>query len=276
MYPVRGGTSILGYILSFGIILLYLMVFPFIAHADERICGLRRFALGLVYAIVYSALMVKLIDCFRVRAKHDVYNVKYSKMGRPVGLFLVTLFFVIVQVIINTEWLILEPPNLERIFYNSMYWPRCSPDDFYDEGLVLSLVYIMAIIFFSLIVGLFTYSSNKNHREARWILGILILSIPCWVIWCAVSILGAIKVRDAAVAIGLIVNATVMLALVPIRKLYLLHSYNKMLEEEEEAEEAKSQLYAGSQKGSNMYDNKPRLHDESSVRGSQLYSTAGH
>ncbi|XP_055862816.1 uncharacterized protein LOC106050493 [Biomphalaria glabrata] len=276
MYPVRGGTSILGYILSFGIILLYLMVFPFIAHADERICGLRRFALGLVYAIVYSALMVKLIDCFRVRAKHDVYNVKYSKMGRPVGLFLVTLFFVIVQVIINTEWLILEPPNVERIFYNSMYWPRCSPDDFYDEGLVLSLVYIMAIIFFSLIVGLFTYSSNKNHREARWILGILILSIPCWVIWCAVSILGAIKVRDAAVAIGLIVNATVMLALVPIRKLYLLHSYNKMLEEEEEAEEAKSQLYAGSQKGSNMYDNKPRLHDESSVRGSQLYSTAGH
>ncbi|XP_059178375.1 uncharacterized protein LOC131957655 [Physella acuta] len=275
MYPVRGGTSILGYILSFGIIFLYLMVFPFIAHAEERMCGLRRFGLGLVYAIVYSALMVKLVDCWRVRGKDDTYSAKYSKLGRPVGLFLVTVFFVLVQVIINTEWLILEPPTVTRIFYNNQYWPRCSPDDFYDEGLVLSLVYIMVIIFFSLIVGLLSYSSSKNHREARWILGILILSVPCWVIWCSVSIIGAIKVRDAAVCVGLLVNATVMLVMVPVRKLYLLHTYNAMIEVEEEQADTRSHLN-GSHKGGDhssvvygrQYDNNPRLHD----RDSQLYS----
>ncbi|CAL1533763.1 unnamed protein product [Lymnaea stagnalis] len=282
MYPVRGGTSILGYILSFGIIFLYLMVFPFIAHADERMCGLRRFALGLVYAIVYSALMVKLVDCWRVHRKDESYSPKYSKLGRPFGLFLVTVFFVLVQVIINTEWLILEPPTVTRIFYQSQYWPRCSPDDFYDEGLVLSLVYIMVMIFFSLIVGLFTFSSTKNHKEARWILGILILSVPCWVIWCAVSILGAIKVRDAAVCVGLLVNATVMLCLVPIRKLYLLHTYNVQIEKEEKEEEAKSQIN-GSQKGGDYnsvygrtYDNNPRLHDSGSTRGSQAYSRVNY
>lgn len=281
MYPVRGGTSILGYILSFGIIFLYLMVFPFIAHADDRMCGLRRFALGLVYAIVYSALMVKLIDCWRVHRKDDAYNPKYSKLGRPFGLFLVTVFFVLVQVIINTEWLILEPPTVTRIFYQNQFWPRCTPDDFYDEGLVLSLVYIMVIIFFSLIVGLFTWSSTKNHKEARWILGILILSVPCWVIWCAVSILGAIKVRDAAVCVGLLVNATVMLCLVPIRKLYLLHTYNVQIEKEEK-EEAKSQIN-GSQKGGDYssmygrtYDNNPKLHDAGSTRGSQAYSRVNY
>ena len=42
VYPVRGGTSILGYVLSFGIILLYALVFAFIAHVNEEICGLRR------------------------------------------------------------------------------------------------------------------------------------------------------------------------------------------------------------------------------------------
>lgn len=98
MYPVRGGTTILGFILSFGIVLLYMMAFPFIAHADVRMCGLRRFGLGFVYSIVYSALMVKLIDCWRVRAKNDPYNIKYSKLGTPVGFFLVTVFFVLVQV----------------------------------------------------------------------------------------------------------------------------------------------------------------------------------
>lgn len=98
MYPVRGGTSILGYILSFGIILLYLMVFPFISHADNRICGLRRFGLGFVYSIVYSSLLVKLVDCWRVRNKNDSLSVKYSKLGRPIGLFFVTLFLVLIQV----------------------------------------------------------------------------------------------------------------------------------------------------------------------------------
>ena len=54
--------------------------------------------------------------------------------------------------------------------------------------------------------------------------------------------------RDAAVAVGLLVNATVMLLLVPVRKLYLLHKYNVLIEEEEE-EDRKSQLEAASQRG---------------------------
>ena len=42
VYPVRGGTSILGYLLSFGIILLYGLVFAFVAHVNVELCGLRR------------------------------------------------------------------------------------------------------------------------------------------------------------------------------------------------------------------------------------------
>lgn len=42
VYPVRGGTSILGYMLAFGIILLYGLVFAFVAHVNTELCGLRR------------------------------------------------------------------------------------------------------------------------------------------------------------------------------------------------------------------------------------------
>lgn len=45
VYPVRGGTSILGYVLAFGIILLYGLVFAFVAHASMELCGLRRLVL---------------------------------------------------------------------------------------------------------------------------------------------------------------------------------------------------------------------------------------
>ena len=98
MYPVRGGTSILGFMLCFGIVMLYLTVLAFVAHASRDICGLRRFVLGFVYAFAYSSLLVKLVDCWRVRGKDESYPAKYSKLGRPLGLFLVTFFLVLVQV----------------------------------------------------------------------------------------------------------------------------------------------------------------------------------
>ena len=135
------------------------MVIPFIAHADDQICGLRRFGLGLVYAIVYSSLLVKLVDCWRVRGKGDSYSIKYSKLGRPAGLFMVTVFLVLVQVMISAEWLILRPPTMERVFYESEFWPRCAAESDYDEGLVLSLIYIMALIMLNLLLCLCTFTS---------------------------------------------------------------------------------------------------------------------
>ncbi|GFS13478.1 metabotropic glutamate receptor 3, partial [Elysia marginata] len=146
MYPVRGGTSILGFMLTFGIVMLYLMVLAFVAHANRNICGIRRFGLGFVYSFVYASLLVKLVDCWRVRGKNEAYPAKYSKLGRPLGLFFVTFFLVLIQVMINAEWLVLRHPGTERIFYDDKYWPRCSPEDFYDEALVLSLCYVMVLI----------------------------------------------------------------------------------------------------------------------------------
>lgn len=271
VYPVRSGTSILGYVLSFGIILLYALVFAFVAHVNFELCGLRRFCLGFCYAICYSSLFVKLVDCWRAREKEDMMDVKYNKLGRPFGLFMVCVLLTLVQVIINAEWLILEPPGVVRIFYNNQYWPRCTPDDFYDEGLVLSLCYIMVLILLTVVLGFCTFNSTKNHREARWILGMAILAVPTWVVWCAWAVLGAIKTRDAAVAVGLLINATVLLLLGPIRKLYLLNKYQALIEEQDRQEKREARSNRGSEYGAvydNQYDNAPRLHDGGSAMGS--------
>jgi len=247
-------------------------VFAFVAHASQELCGLRRFCLGFCYAICYGALFVKLVDCWRSREKEDMFEVKYNKLGRPLGLFMVTMLLVLVQVMINAEWLILEPPKVVRIFYNDQYWPRCTPDDFYDEGLVLSLCYIMVLILLTVLLGLMSFNSTKNHRESRWILGMAILAVPTFVIWCAWSTLGAIKTRDAAVAVGLLINATVLLLLGPVRKLYLLNKYQALIEEEEknnQEEERRSKVNEYSSVYNNQYDNAPQLHDGASGIGSQ-------
>jgi len=77
----------------------------------------------------------------------------------------------------------------------------------------------------------------------RWLTGCAVLTIPAWMVWCLVAALGEYKVRDAAVAIGLLFNASVMLMCGPLRKLYLLHRYQATVE----AEERKSQI--ASQRG---------------------------
>ncbi|XP_076434694.1 uncharacterized protein LOC143274691 [Babylonia areolata] len=270
VYPVRGGTSVLGYVLAFGIILLYALVFAFVAHANPQICGLRRFCLGFCYAICYSALFVKLVDCWRSREKEDMFEVKYNKLGRPFGLFMVVVMLVLVQVMINAEWLILEEPKVVRIFYNDQYWPRCTPDDFYDQGLVLSLCYIMVIILLTVCLGFCTFNSTKNHREARWILGMSILAVPTWVVWCAWASLGAVKTRDAAVAVGLLLNATVLLLLGPVRKLYLLHRYQALVQTEASMKLQQEHNNTGPDYGTyeNQYDNAPQFHDRASTVGS--------
>ncbi|KAH3888879.1 hypothetical protein DPMN_012922 [Dreissena polymorpha] len=266
VYPVRGGTTILGYMLCFGIILMYILVFAFIVHASEKICGLRRFSLGFVYSIAYSALFVKLIDCWRTKDKEDIYLVKYNKIGNPWGLFFSACLLVLVQVMINAEWLILEAPNMERVIYNNMLWPRCTPDDFYDEGLIMSNIFIMFLIFLSIIVGLFAFGNEKNHWDCRWLTGCVVLTVPCWMVWCLVAALGEYKTRDAAVAIGLLYNATVMLMCGPFRKLYLLHKYQALVEEEERKSARGSQRDYNSMYGA-QYDNAPHMLDNGSTLG---------
>ena len=252
MYPVRGGTSVLGYMLSFGIILMFAMVFAFIVHATEEVCGIREFCLGLVYAICYSAMFVKLVDSWRSKGKQELYEVKYEKLGHPLGLFFSAVLLVLVQVIINAEWLILRPPDVTTILYADLelLWPRCTPDDFYDESLVLSLVYIMLLVVLCLIFGLLAWKNQKNHREAKWIMGIAVLTTPVWIVFCVVTLLGEYKMKDGAIAVGLLVNAFIMLALGPMRKLYLLSQFEAQIEEEER------QSALGSQRGGgNMSNN---------------------
>ena len=167
VYPVRGGTTILGYMLSFGIILEYVLVYAFIVHATQEICALRRFCLGFVYCICYAALFIKLVDCWRTRTKEDIYMVKYNKIGNPWGLFFSAVLIVLVQVMINAEWLILESPGVTKVLYNNMLWSRCTPDDFYDEGLILSNLFVMFVIFISVLIGLAAFGNDKNHWDSR-------------------------------------------------------------------------------------------------------------
>jgi hypothetical protein len=52
-YPVRGGSTVLGFMMIIGILCIYAINFAFFVRATNLTCGLRRFLMGVVYAIVF-------------------------------------------------------------------------------------------------------------------------------------------------------------------------------------------------------------------------------
>lgn len=230
-FPFRGSTTILGFTLLVAIICLYLMATAFVAHATPIVCAIRRFFLGFFYALAYSALLIKLLDAYRNKKKEELV---YKKLGSPCGLLMCCLLLVAVQCIINIEWLILVPPEVVRVPFEGVMWPRCSPESTSDQALVMSLIFIMCILFLCVVFGLCTWSSKINCYEARWVLGMAILSILVWIVWCLVSIVGNYKVRDMAVAIGLLMNASILLVLGPVRRLRLLKEYKQQVKVEKD------------------------------------------
>lgn len=65
LYPVRSGTSILGFMAIIGIMGIYAINFAFFVQASNGSCGARRFVMGVVYSIVFAALLVKVVDNWR-------------------------------------------------------------------------------------------------------------------------------------------------------------------------------------------------------------------
>lgn len=103
-------------------------------------------------------------------------------------------------------------------------------DDFYDEGFVLFFVYIMVIISFSVIFGILLWRLIKNYREVWWILGIFVLGILVWVVFCFVVMLGEYKMCDFVIVIGLLMNVIIMFVLGLLCRVYFFNSFDIKLE----------------------------------------------
>lgn len=103
-------------------------------------------------------------------------------------------------------------------------------DDFYDEGFVLFFVYIMVIISFGVIFGILLWRLIKNYREVWWILGIFVLGILVWVVFCIVVMLGEYKMCDFVIVIGLLMNVIIMFVLGLLCRVYFFNSFDIKLE----------------------------------------------
>ena len=229
-YPVRGGTTVLGFMMIVGILGIYGINFAFFLPASEATCGIRRFLMGVVYAIVFAALLVKAIDNWRFS---DVeYSVrKYSGLTSTCSLFMSALFIVCVQLIIPIEWLILENPSASLKSESKLHdWMWCDPMDKYDFALVVSMFLIIFLVILTAIFSALSWDSESNCYESRWIFMSCICTAGCFLVWMVVTTNAGPPYRDPTVALANFFNATALLICMPIRKLVLMFHFQRLEE----------------------------------------------
>ncbi|XP_076068508.1 uncharacterized protein LOC143040959 [Oratosquilla oratoria] len=227
-FPTAAGTSILGYMILIGCIMVYSVNFAFIFQPTVGTCAVRRFLMGLGYAIMYSSMLIKVIYTWRVSATVLRPEGRDSPT-RPTGLLLVAFALIMVQVILGAAWLILYPPNVDL---EGQLW-HCTPTETFEVELVVSLVYVMVLIAVTLVFCCETWNSDEPTKESRWIFLTALFTTLTWVVWTVVATRGPRHFRDPAIVIGNIVCASFVLIFLYVRKLYLYANLGKDAKEVE-------------------------------------------
>ncbi|KAK3084836.1 hypothetical protein FSP39_019949 [Pinctada imbricata] len=246
-YPVRGGTTILGFMMMLGILGIYGVNFAFFLPASEATCGAREFVLGTVYAIVFAALLVKAVDNWRFTDLEDSFVRKYKGLTSACSLFMVALGIVCIQLIIPIEWLILRHPSASKMANatNIHDWMWCDPHDWYDKSMVLSMVFVMFLVLLTAIFAALAWDSDSNYYESRWILVSSVCTAGCFLVWMIVTTNAGPPYRDPAIALANFFNATAILVFMTLRKFVLMYTITD--------EEDEKQSFADQDRGNDLY-----------------------
>ena len=178
-----------------GLILICCDNAAFLLPASASVCGARRFLTGLAYATVYSALLVKMIQLWRVAGG------RCDELSQRGALLLVSLCLLAVQALLGAAWLVLSPPRAQQLAGG----PRCAPAGRFQAELAVSLVYVLLLK-----LGLACFcaagwrgdsAAGGREVEPRWLLATAGLTSAAWAGWLAAVLSWPAETSSAAATV---------------------------------------------------------------------------
>ncbi|XP_045026097.1 LOW QUALITY PROTEIN: uncharacterized protein LOC116917782 [Daphnia magna] len=235
-------NSVLSYFILAGIALLYITTIFFLIQPSDVSCGLRRFFLGLSYAIIYSGLVVRTVHAWRRinRGTNVMTSTSFSCSSstsrsfdltdatKPPGLVFTTMTLVAVQVILLSAWLIFKPPEavpspmiqLQMQQYQGGALWRCSPAENFESELVISLILPIILLFTATLFSFVVWRSSDAPRDSRSTTACCALLAFFTIIWTLVATQASYKAREPAIVVGNILCAKTILLILYGRKVY--------------------------------------------------------
>ncbi|XP_053366909.1 G-protein coupled receptor family C group 5 member C [Clarias gariepinus] len=211
---------------------LFGLAFAFILSKDFSTCSSRRFLFGVFFAGCFSCLLMKAVSLNFLSRR--------NKVPRPWALYFGALAIWLVEVIINTEWLIItivrQPSNGS---YNLPVPCLIANADF-----VMSLIYVMLLLVavFVASIPILWGKHQRWHKEGVFMLVTVMFSLGIWVAWIVMYTYGNNQNKsptwdDPTLAIALVANAWVFLLI------YTVPELCQMTEESEETSTIPTDAY---------------------------------
>lgn len=196
-------------IFTFG---LFALTFAFIVGKNFTTCASRRFLFGVLFAGCFSCLLMQAIRLNILARRNSAPRGWVWCLG-ALGLWLV-------EVVINTEWLIITivryPTNITGILASATAIP-CNIE---NQDFVMALIYVLNLLL-AVVVASMPILAGKHKRwrkDGAFILVTGLLSVGIWVAWIVMYVYGNAKHGgptwdDPTLAIALVSNAWVFLLL---------------------------------------------------------------
>ncbi|XP_059165918.1 metabotropic glutamate receptor 3-like isoform X2 [Physella acuta] len=227
-------TMWLGQLLLFGIFLCYLVLFAYLPIPTKATCGITRFGVGVSYAFCFAVLLVKLMVILTSKTSEVLFTGELESPNYLKGIyqFLLFIFAVGVQIVIDIQWLIIVPPEAVKVTTNNgdkvwvcnhYTWEVGNSQEDVSkftrtnfENHLMSLIYIMVMILITTILSLRAHGIITNHRESIFIGLAAGFSIPIWLAWGLIGGLNknhaySEEFGDGCVAFGLLITASLIL-----------------------------------------------------------------
>ncbi|XP_056153108.1 G-protein coupled receptor family C group 5 member C isoform X2 [Lampris incognitus] len=200
---------------------LFCLTFAFIVEKDFSTCASRRFLFGVLFAGCFACLLMQCVR-LNILARRDWGPRVWVLLLGALGLWLV-------EVVINTEWLIITVVRHPQQGLNTTAKDSRAtaiPCNIANQDFVMALIYVMNLIVAVVVASLAVMvgKHKKWKAESTSILLTSLLSVGIWVAWIVMYVYGNEKTGgptwdDPTLAIALVSNAWVFLILYTVPEL---------------------------------------------------------
>ena len=216
--------------LLFGIGASFALTFIFVSPPSIGVCLFQRAGLWLAFAVMFGALLVKIIRVARIflRSTHTLTRPRFTE---PAYQILFTMIIVFGQALLVMASLAYTPPDIEREETrrndrNDNDAPvdvvTCKADP--PAFLALSILYETAIIILSTILGGLSFQYPENFNEAKYIAFCAFSLMVVWVAFIPTyfATQDSEEFQNIAISVAVIFSAFAVLILIFGPKLYII------------------------------------------------------
>ncbi|XP_077414824.1 G-protein coupled receptor family C group 5 member C-like [Vanacampus margaritifer] len=204
---------------------LFGLAFAFVVGRYSTSCVARRFLFGVLFS-----------GCLACLVMHGLWLILLQRRGRGPSSWMLCLGALglwLVEIIINTEWLLItvvrNPPSGTDASELSC--------DFANQDFVMALIYVMVLLLAAVLMAVpsLTHKHKRWRRDGAFILVSGLFTVAIWVAWIAMYVggnraVGDVSWDDPTLAVAVVSNAWVFLLLYAIPEICLLTQQDPDLE----------------------------------------------